>query len=281
MYRNKTIESTYCNMEVNCSICIIYQNLEIFLFGPVSYFDRKYEVQSDGFGNLMLVGSNSRMSKESGRWTLKSNVSQKILVNENSVLPLGRKNWTLIDCPKCYEKTVTLTFSSCLQNEFSCSNGQCISGQSARCNGVVQCSDASDEVDCVHILKDQGYQMKQMPSIKEIHDEKLMEVFHVAYSFHMKFVSEIFSSEGSLSLDFELLVRWSDSRLTFKNINSNNILDTDIYEPEFKYFATLTDGDAITDVVDEKTLTAHRIYYRNLISSSDDSYMGMFELKDP
>ena len=280
MYKNMKTSLTSCHMVFNCSICVTYQNMEVFLFGLVQFLDRRYTVQSDSSGNLMFSGSHSKMVKENEIWMLKSNVSQNILIYDKSMLPLGRKEWKAVNCSDCYDKHVTLTFSLCLQDEFCCSNGQCITGQGARCNGIVQCSDASDEFNCTHIVEDQGYQRKQIPSEKEIHGKELAEVFHLGYAFNMKYISDIFSIDGKLSLDFEMSARWSDHRLTLKNLNSNGILDADIWQPEFMYFATVSDGDAIAPHSEERTLSANTIDSRTLAPNFNDSYMGK-SVKNP
>ena len=274
IYKNNTLERTYCHMNVNCSICVTYQNLEILLFGEIKHFDREYKVQSDRWGNLMLIGSNSKMVKENGVWVLKSLVHQDVLINKKSLLPLGRNNWTRHNCLGCIPNEVSLTFSACLPNEFCCSNGQCITGQKARCNGVVQCNDASDELNCVNILKDQGYQIKQIPSVREINDGNAVLKFRLAYTLNVKFVSEIFTTDGILSIDFEVRIRWTDYRLTLKNLRSNYAMDADIWEPKFSFYATLSDGDAIAPASEESTLYAKPIQPRNSTLSFDDSYMG-------
>ena len=266
-----------CQMELRCSICVTYQNISIFLFGPIEFFDRTFKLQLDTPGNLMFSGSNSEMVKENGVWMLKSLVSANVLVNNETSPPIGRSNWTVMNCPECAEKLVTLTFSLCLQDEFSCDNGQCVASKRARCNGVVQCDDTSDEFDCVFILKDQGYQKNQMPSKKEIQNGTPIELLRIAYAISMKFVSEIFTSDGFLALDFEMSVQWIDDRITVKNLHANHIVDADIWKPQFMYFATLSEGDAISDASEKNTLSATTIENKHSTPTFDDAYMGIIK----
>ena len=61
----------------------------------------------------------------------------------------------LIGCARgfcaCSPATMSVSVSTgqgtCQQDQFTCSNGECIS-QSLYCNDAVNCSDGSDEVNC-------------------------------------------------------------------------------------------------------------------------------------
>ena len=277
-YINGTHTISYCNRKLRCSICIFPQTLLINLFGPIKHFDSTFKVMTDGKGNLTFNGTHSQMYRKNGSWTLKSHISEAILTNKESLVPLGRKNWTVENCSDCPNQQVELAFSLCMQQEFCCSDGQCITQQNARCDGVVQCKDGSDELLCDHVVEDIGYQKQQMPSSEMIINGQTTEAFHAAYSLNIKHISDISSSNGKFTLDFEMTVRWKDGRLTLKNVNSNSFTADNIWKPEFEYYATHSEGDAVLPESQVYTLSAQLIGQTEPAFDLSDSYMGEIKL---
>ena len=82
-----------------------------------------------------LVNSHLFYDSKLSRWKLQSlryNDTSFILDDPSPhALPFGRKIWrldsslNLVD-PSCEDGEVILTFSSCSEDQFTCSNGQCI-----------------------------------------------------------------------------------------------------------------------------------------------------------
>ena len=75
---------------------------------------------------------------------LPTNIS--IILNDNAVLPVGKKTWTLPEssCNKGVDEERSLLLTSCRVGQFSCDNAQCIN----RCDGLPHCEDLSDEKSC-------------------------------------------------------------------------------------------------------------------------------------
>ena len=57
---------------------------------------------------------------------------------------------------------ILLTFSTCTEKEFTCSNGLCIDIK-RRCDSRTDCRDKSDEVGCLRINPDKSYQKHIAP----------------------------------------------------------------------------------------------------------------------
>ena len=68
-------------------------------------------------------------------------------------------------------ETTTTTVTSCLENDFQCSSGECIPAK-GRCNRRVECSDRSDETHCTcaHYLKAERQFKKICDGVIDCHD---------------------------------------------------------------------------------------------------------------
>ena len=81
-------------------------------------------------------------------------------------LMLGRTSWMIeSDSPACNNRrpySATLKLSGCGEEEFTCSDGQCIN-IARRCDQIVHCRDKSDEKDCRLIVLEEGYSKNIIP----------------------------------------------------------------------------------------------------------------------
>ena len=65
-------------------------------------------------------------------------------------------------CYKGLPYNQTLKLTGCLENEFTCDDGQCID-ISKRCNQIINCRDKSDEMRCQLLVLDYGYTSRVPP----------------------------------------------------------------------------------------------------------------------
>ena len=60
------------------------------------------------------------------------------------------------DCNRGRPYNETFKLSGCLEDEFTCADGQCINIDN-RCDQIINCRDKSDEQDCQLLVLDHGY----------------------------------------------------------------------------------------------------------------------------
>ena len=71
-------------------------------------------------------------------------------------------SWLYEGCNKGLPYNQTVKISGCMEDEFTCDDGQCID-ISDRCDQIINCEDKSDEVRCQLIVLDYGYKRKVPP----------------------------------------------------------------------------------------------------------------------
>ena len=81
-------------------------------------------------------------------------------------LMLGRSSWLIESdhsaCNNMLPYTATLKLCGCGEDEFTCSDGQCIN-ITRRCDQIVHCRDKSDEEDCRLLVLEKGYKKNIIP----------------------------------------------------------------------------------------------------------------------
>ena len=60
------------------------------------------------------------------------------------------------ECNKGQPYNITLKLSGCADDEFTCSDGQCIN-MNSRCDQIINCRDESDEQNCRCLVLKNGY----------------------------------------------------------------------------------------------------------------------------
>ena len=107
----------------------------------------------------------------------------------------------------------------CAKNEFTCDSGTCIM-LIQRCDGVYDCADESDELDC-HIveLNEERYQ-KQLPP--EVSGSQVV----VNVSIYVLNIEKI-ELPSTFHAKVEVTLSWKDYRLTYHDLHEDNIIDTE------------------------------------------------------
>ncbi|XP_023326641.1 uncharacterized protein LOC111700055 [Eurytemora carolleeae] len=127
---------------------------------------------------------------------------------EYDELPLGTNIWSIEnDIEKCNNNNISLSLVSCMNTQFNCYSGQCISME-LRCNGKSDCQDESDEQGCKTIIWGEGqYQKGIVPSP----DDPSLRA-KVLLSFAIERLYEIDDSGNNFKAKYEMSLEWLDPR---------------------------------------------------------------------
>ena len=121
---------------------------------------------------------------------------------------LGRQEWTNSADQSHFE----MTLSSCSSNEFTCSNGFCISLQKI-CDYVVDCADFTDEFFCNTTQKRPLYYDSYLSGVK---------VLNISVSINLDRILGLSMSDGTLQIGLTVVASWRDNRVVFHNIHAGN-----------------------------------------------------------
>ena len=138
---------------------------------------------------------------------------------DNVMVPTGKYVWNVAKnpCNNWEDSNVTLQFSACNIDQFTCDDGKCIPMQS-RCNNLLDCKDVSDENNC-HLVKLIGTYMKDKtpPSLNLYQFEK----FPVNVSVKVYKIIRIYEGAEIINIQFQLGLTWLDSRHEYYNLKEN------------------------------------------------------------
>lgn len=183
-------------------------------------------------------------------WDLFDTNSNKTLATAEmrsvSEYPIGRKLWqvksTLCDMPK--GTTIELSLSYCLDTQFTCANGDCISKEQ-RCNSQDDCPDFSDEDDCFLVQVPTSYRAGRPPESLEAGTPAKLSSMVQILRFH-----DINDVRRSISLEFLLTITWKDPRLKYFNLKQtrewNKLVQSEmasIWRPQLE-FPSAQDGNS-------------------------------------
>ena len=114
-----------------------------------------------------------------------------------------------------------LTFSACIfRKEFTCHSGQCVD-LSKQYDQFNDCSDASDEVNCISINPEANYSPLEPPTVQG-------QITSLWTTVKILQFDKVDPAEMHLTLTMEIEVRWYDQRIHFVNLkfdSSDNISD--------------------------------------------------------
>ena len=142
--------------------------------------------------------------------------------SHENFIPLGRQLWNLDGSERI------LLISSCLQEEFSCDNGQCVPIQ-VRCDDVQNCVDGSDEDSCFLLEVPKNYKKYLPPPPTVLYRKYEMAILdsvdlakvrplplHVEIDISRILKLDLMKME--ISIEFHLMLLWKDSRLKYFNL---------------------------------------------------------------
>ena len=157
--------------------CVCERREQIYLtlrgLCPKTNIDTYWVPRNDNTSKLMYVGifsSQISFNYSANLWELSvvGKLERTVGTAETGLdsLLLGRTRWLVeTDTPACNNGKpygATLKLSGCGEEEFTCSDGQCID-INRRCDQIVHCRDRSDEKDCRLIVLEEGYSKNIIP----------------------------------------------------------------------------------------------------------------------
>ena len=89
-----------------------------------------------------------------------------------------------------------------------------------RCDGINDCPDASDELNCHKIVVSPSYQNEVPISI-----EKGKQLANIYLSIDVVQVLELVEVESLMRLKYRMTLQWTDSKVTFRNLKEDSFLN--------------------------------------------------------
>ena len=188
---------------------------------------------------LLLLGqlhTSIQYNDSSSQWTLTDAESSVKAVSRASWVSytLGKHTWTVTgDVFNCHEGQpyeTLLKMSGCIEGEFTCDDGQCVTMQQ-RCNQIPNCRDKSDEVDCKLLILENNYNRKVPPIIStggDNFDPTLVDI-----SIDLLKIVDMEETYHKISFQFQITMEWRENdRVVFHNLKQdaslNALTDDDI-----------------------------------------------------
>ena len=209
-----------------CGMCVIPTSVEkttvVKLRGVCKYseFDREYQVSVDEQGDIVYFGIMKTIIQYNytlSVWQMSDVINPNVLATFKSgfrSMALGTNTWTVKNDLLCQdgEVTTSLSLSACLDTQFTCGDGLCIDIDE-RCDGVTDCKDMTDEIDCRVIQMDSGYNKLLTPSPGEGNKKVPVTIDVKINSFNSFDISD-----SKFKLQLVLGIKWFDARLKFNNL---------------------------------------------------------------
>ena len=104
---------------------------------------------------------------------------------------------------------------ACTFDEYTCLDGTCVHMDYV-CDGISDCNDKSDEMDCQSITFDATYSNNLPPISLEARQNNKKIPIHI--EMHISSVLELNEINSWMKLQLELQMKWIDPRLKFANL---------------------------------------------------------------
>ena len=135
--------------------------------------------------------------------------------------PFGTHNWQFFNetCKDENVDNVTISFSGCNNEEYTCKDGTCVSLDYV-CDGKMDCDDKTDEIDCSIINFHMSY-LKTLPPPPKLGEMKTL----LNTSVYVDSILNIDEVHSIFKLQLRIEVEWIDTRLEFWHlkIGSNTL----------------------------------------------------------
>ena len=260
---NNIDQNDECSKKNRCTACEIPNSFEntatLQLKGLCqnSNFDTVYKIEFSPNEFLSYVGMSKtviRYDFSDESWKMEDLIDTTVLGVSNASLrslAIGSHEWRMMNEKECGEGSndykVTLSLTSCPDDQFTCNNGLCVDIE-ARCDGKTDCKDESDEKDCFVVEIASHYHKYLTPKIEQ--GENLI----VSSNTIVHSVTNFNPNIGSFEAEFTLSLKWFDNRLKFNNLRHNpemNKLEPEeedkIWFPMFIFDNTKNKGVGIID----------------------------------
>ena len=169
----------------------------------------------DSFTYMGVKGTMIKHNSNSGIWEVANQDALGGFAASLSSYALGTHKWNA--GKNCMDgkgsDTLTVSLSSCLEDQFTCGDGSCTVLEN-RCNGEVDCLHGLDEIDCLTVDINEFYNSHLPPSNQ-------MDNFVINVSVTVYDILEINENKNTFRSKQQIDLSWKDPRLDFLNLKSD------------------------------------------------------------
>ncbi|XP_069985577.1 uncharacterized protein [Penaeus vannamei] len=220
-----------------------------------------------GYYDLLIL-----WDSKSAQWQLKTTSNRTLASYSPSDLeeyPLGARTWQVrsLLCGTHEGGFLLLSLSACTNYHFMCRSGNCIDHR-YRCNLRKDCSDGSDEDDCGVVGEGAAYR-RHLPPPGSLGSAPLRLTPRIT----LMRITAVDTVNMAVTVDFQVQLRWTDSRLTFSHLeNTMKVVtlsheDSDkIWLPRYR-FLNLRSGQVnlLQETIQVSTATSPQLPYYNAV----------------
>ena len=225
-------------MELHCTACNFNSWPMFRLRGILSEIHRmdtfywmnsQYEKSNFYFEGSMF----NKLIGNQDEWTLIDLKNQTVIKLKDKQYPIGRFDWFVGQ----NNTVIKLSFDSCNDTQFNCGDGLCID-KIRKCDQVKDCSDNSDEEDCLYIILPEDYN-KDFPPLVNHNNEYSITIKNFSLQ-----IENILEQENIFEINMRMTSVWRDPRIKFKDLDpyGNTVLSSqesnDIWKPNYALWLT-------------------------------------------